>query len=455
MTLAGGSDRAWLRMAVVRYQDSVDHTVEMSREGVSLLDVSLGAGLPHFHQCNRLARCTTCRVRVLERPENLSPRSGPETQIALERGWADNIRLACQARVNGDVTIARVVLEQQAALAIFPESAPEQTTEERALAVMFCDLRNFTGFAAAHLPQDVIYVLNRFFQEACEPVLDNDGYIDKYLGDGFLALFGLKKNDPAEFCLDAARAAVRIPGRIRDLNRWLKEAFNVEFDFGVGLHFGPAVVGHTGHPLKMQLTVLGDTVNVASRVEGLNKQTGTRILATSAFAAQVDGFASGGRKHYLEITRDGRRDTLHEITTQGVQDDAVRVQMSYDLARPDALVFAQKFYKRLFAMEPALAQLFRGVDLNSQYRMLMDMISRTIRLVHRPGEIAPPLRELGARHATYGVKESHYPLVGQALLDTLEEVLGPAFDARTRVAWIEMYGRISALMCEGALKPSA
>jgi len=455
MTLACGDDTAWPRMPAVRYQDSIDHTVRTSRQGASLLDVSLEAGLPHYHQCNRLARCTTCRVRVIGRPENLSPRSGAESQIALERGWADNIRLACQARVNGDVTVARVVLEQQAAAAIFPEAPVNHATEERALAVMFCDLRNFTGFAAAHLPQDVIYVLNRFFQEACEPVLDNDGYIDKYLGDGFLALFGLKKDDPAEFCLDAARAAVRIPGRIRELNRWLKEAFNVEFNFGIGLHFGPAVVGHTGHPLKMQLTVLGDTVNVASRVEGLNKQTGTRILATSAFAAQVPGFASEGRKHYLEITRDGRRDTLHEVTTLGVPDDAVRVQMSYDLVRPEALVFAQKFYKRLFALQPGLAEMFRGVDLSRQYGMLMDMISRTIRLVHRPEEMTPLLHELGARHVAYGVTAEHYPIVGEALLGTLEELLGPAFDERTRAAWVAMYGRISALMCEGALRPSA
>ena len=433
-------------MSTVRYRDQIEHTAVVSREGISLLDVSRDAGLPHYHQCHGTARCTTCRVRVLEGGENLSARSGPEAQIALEKGWPADVRLACQTRVRGDVTIARMVLEDETARALFTEVPSTQRAEERHLAVMFCDLRNFTSFAAAHLPHDVVYVLNRFFREVCEPVLENDGYIDKYLGDGFLAVFGLNKTDHAEICLDATRAAARIPGRVLDLNKWLQKSFDTAFDFGIGLHFGPAVVGQTGHPLKMQLTVLGDTVNIASRVESRTKGTASRVLATSAFVAQVRPFLAPGRTHRLKLTKSGRWDTLEEITADGIRDSALLVQLGYDLIRPEAMAFAQTFYQRLFAHAPQLAGLFGASTMLTQQQMLMEMIGRAVQRIHRPDEIAPMLRELGARHAGYGVLPAHYELAGKALIEALALNLGECFSPEMRNAWLTVYQQIAALM---------
>ena len=442
-------------MPIVRYRDQIQQTAVPSREGISVLEISHEAGLTHYHQCRGTARCTTCRVRVLEGGENLSPRSGPEAQIALERGWPDHTRLACQARVLGDVTIARMVLEDQTAKALFATEPPAQPAEERSLAVMFCDLRNFTGFAAAHLPHDVIYVLNRFFREVCELVLENDGYIDKYIGDGFLAVFGLNKADPAEICLDATRAAARIPGRVRDLNKWLEKTFDTTFDIGIGLHFGPAVVGHTGHPLKMQLTVMGDTVNIASRVEGKTKLTNSRILATGAFASHVRPFVTTGRKHRFKLTRAGRWDTLEEIPVEGIKDPALLVQTGYDLVRTGAPTFAETFYQRLFALAPHLAVLFTATDMEIQRRMLMEMIGRAVQRIHRPEEIAPMLRELGARHATYGVKPEYYEMAGKALVETLELSLGDRFFPAMHRAWQTVYRQIAAHMMSGAAGGSA
>ncbi|HEY8898854.1 MAG TPA: 2Fe-2S iron-sulfur cluster-binding protein, partial [Chthoniobacterales bacterium] len=125
-------------MARVHYQDFGARSVEVTAEGLSLLDVSLSAGLPHFHQCNRQARCSTCRVRVLDGAENLSARLGEELQIATERGWSDDIRLGCQARVLGDVTIERLVREADSAAAMFSAAAPLRRGEEKQIAIMFC-----------------------------------------------------------------------------------------------------------------------------------------------------------------------------------------------------------------------------------------------------------------------------------------------------------------------------
>jgi class 3 adenylate cyclase/hemoglobin-like flavoprotein len=433
-------------LPAIRYRDSINVAVDLHHRDATLLDVSLRAGLPHFHQCNATARCTTCRVHVLEGVENLSPRSGAEAQIATERSWPDHIRLACQTRVLGDVTISRLVQEESAALALYPEPPTMQPAGERQLAVMFCDLRNFTSFAAAHLPHDVVYVLNRFFREACEPVLENGGYIDKYIGDGFLAIFGLNKTDPKEFCLDASRAAARIPARMRDLNLFLKDTFNVTFDFGVGLHYGPAVVGQTGHPLKMQLTVLGDTVNIASRAESRTKHTDSRILATSDFCAQVHPKVIPGRKYRLKLTKSGHWDTLGEITADGIHDPVLLVQISYDLIRSDPMGFAGEFYSRLFARCPHLAPLFEKTNMEVLQRMFMEMIGRAVQNIHRLGDLAAVLRDLGRRHEHYGARPEYYPVVGEILIETMASRLGDQFLPGMRDAWTEAYRQITGLM---------
>jgi class 3 adenylate cyclase/hemoglobin-like flavoprotein len=434
------------KLPSVRYRDTVNVTVGLPHPGASLLDVSLHAGLPHFHQCKATARCTTCRVEVLEGADHLSPRTGAEAQIAAERGWSDTIRLACQARVRGDVTVARLVLEEATALALYPEPPAVQPAGEKHLAVMFCDLRNFTSFAAAHLPHDVVYVLNRFFREACEPVLENGGYVDKYIGDGFLAIFGLHKEDPKEFCLDASRAAVRIPARVRDLNLFLKDAFNVTFDFGIGLHYGPAVVGQTGHPSKMQLTVLGDTVNIASRVESRTKHTGARILATTAFCEQVHPAVVPGRKFRLKLTRSGHWDTLGEISAEGIHDPSLLVQISYDLIRSDPMGFAKEFYERLFARCPHVAPLFARTNMEVLRRMFMEMIGRAVQNIYRLGDMAPILRELGRRHVRYGARPEYYPHVGEVLIETMAARLGDRFLPQMREAWAGAFRQISDLM---------
>lgn len=430
----------------------IDVEVDLSADG-SLLEASLRAGLPHFHQCKGSARCTTCRVRILDGAENLSPRSGMEARLAAERGWADDVRLACQTRAHGSVVLARLVLEEAAALSIYPEIPPVQEAGERHLAVMFCDLRNFTRFAAAQLPHDVVYVLNRFFREACEPVLENGGYIDKYIGDGFLAIFGLHKTDPKEFCLDASRAAARIPARVRDLNLFLQEAFDETFDFGIGLHYGPAVVGQTGHPLKMQLTVLGDTVNIASRVESRTKHTKSRILASSAFCEQVFPAVAPVRKYRLKLTKSGHWDTLGEIAPEGIRDPSLLVQTSYDVIRADPMGFATRFYERLFERDPALRPLFAGTDMTVLRRMFMEMIGRAVQNIHRLGDLALTLKELGRRHERYGARAEYFPIVGEVLVDTVAECLGDRFHPAMRAAWEEAFRQISALMQDGASAP--
>ena len=427
-------------MANVTFRDSIDRTVSANETG-TLLDLSLSLGLPHYHQCNGKARCTTCRVRIHTGHANLSPRTAPELEVADRHGWDDSMRLACQTRVLGDVSLSRVLLDSETVAGVFDRGDSPIPPEEKSLAIMFCDMRNFTGFAASHLPQDVVYVLNRYFREVCDPVLENDGYIDKYLGDGFLAVFGLNQNDSRKACLQALRAAVRIPAKMEAFNRWLREAFQLEFNFGIGLHFGPVVIGETGHPYKMQLTVLGDTVNIASRIESQTKITGAQILGSSAFVEQVP--MEAGEQFRVKVTRAGFWDTLSAISLAQVRDPILLVQESYDRLRPRADEFASLFYEKLFAAAPEAARLFAGTDMSAMRRIFMETIGRCVQKIDRLPGLAAEMSALGAHHTTRGVTADHFEIGGAALLSALRD-FGTSDKALD--AWAAFYGEITRLM---------
>ena len=127
------------------------------------------------------------------------------------------------------------------------------------------------------------------------------------------------------------------------------------------------------------------------------------------------------------------------------------VRNSFALVHPSAPQAAELFYKNLFDINPALRLLFTG-DMGQQGQKLMQMIGAAVGLLDRPDQLLPVLRQLGARHGGYGVQDSHYAEVGQALIQTLEQGLGEAFCPATRQAWLAVYDLISRTMIAAARK---
>jgi hemoglobin-like flavoprotein len=133
------------------------------------------------------------------------------------------------------------------------------------------------------------------------------------------------------------------------------------------------------------------------------------------------------------------------------------VRASYVHVAPMAPQAAALFYRNLFAADPAIAPMFKG-NMEDQGRRLMQMIGGAVDLLDQHGILIPTLQGLGARHARYGVQSQHYDSVGAALLRTLAEALGEAFDEDTCDAWCEMYGIVSRTMqaaAEAALADEA
>lgn len=155
----------------------------------------------------------------------------------------------------------------------------EKTTGEselRDVCVMFLDIRNFTAFTEKKSPAEVVDYLNTIFDATLDAVVSRRGIVNKFLGDGFMAVFGAPIPD-ANASGAAVDAALDIVARVDEL---VSEGTIPPTRIGIGLHSGKAVVGNIGSRERKEYTVIGDVVNVASRIEALNKELGSRVLAS-------------------------------------------------------------------------------------------------------------------------------------------------------------------------------
>jgi adenylate cyclase len=143
---------------------------------------------------------------------------------------------------------------------------------------LFTDIRGFTTFAETTPPDRVIEVLNRFFGEMTEAVLDNGGTLVTFLGDGLLAVFGapIECDDHADRALAAAREMLYT--RLPRFNEWLRALDQDEFRVGIGVSSGPFMSGNVGSERRLEYTAIGDTVNTASRIEAHTKTSGHAML---------------------------------------------------------------------------------------------------------------------------------------------------------------------------------
>lgn len=162
-------------------------------------------------------------------------------------------------------SVSQSVLE---ALRADPRAIVE--THVREVSVLFCDLRHFTATAEALGPLGVAKMLNEYFDHVAAAVFEEDGFLDKFVGDEIMAVFSAPLPQP-DHADRALRAAVKIKHRLADLNEVRRKRGEVPLDCGIGVHTGPAAAGHIGAEARSNYTVVGDTVNLAARIESLTK----------------------------------------------------------------------------------------------------------------------------------------------------------------------------------------
>src|SRR6201996_5731352 len=192
----------------------------------------------------------------------------------LRRGFAASIRAAtARDRITN-------LFGQHVSPEVVERLLLEGTTAEsdvRQVAVMFVDFRSFTAGARSRSPQDVVDRLDGAFAVLVEILDRHGGIVNKFLGDGFLALFGapFEAEDPAHRAVAAGREMLAAMADINEDSSW-------PLRIGIGIHFGEVVAGNIGSPRRKEYTVIGDTVNFASRLEALNKDFNSQLLISSA-----------------------------------------------------------------------------------------------------------------------------------------------------------------------------
>src|SRR5690606_23643483 len=159
--------------------------------GATVLEAIRGAGIPHAAVCGGRGRCSTCRVRVGRGAEHLPP-PGPDELRVLDRiGRPPQVRLACQIRPVADLEVTPLLPPTATARDGLPAPGYRHG-QEREIAILFADLRGFTGLADSRLPYDVVFILNRYFDAMGRAVEQAGGRLDKFIGDGVMALFGVE-----------------------------------------------------------------------------------------------------------------------------------------------------------------------------------------------------------------------------------------------------------------------
>jgi adenylate cyclase len=262
--------------------------------GATLLEISRRHGIPHASVCGGRARCSTCRVRLepLGGDLALPPPEAAEAATLHAIRAPDGIRLACQLRVTQPMKVTRLLRPGIAGASHANDSEAESQGIERQLAVMFLDLRGFTALTEKQLPYDVVFMLNRFFDAIGEAILSEGGWIDKYMGDGLLAVFG--RDTGVEIgCRQALQAARKIDFALDQINQDLKSELRKDLDVAMGLHVGPLVIGRIGHPATAAITVIGPAVNAASRLEGLTKEKKCQLIVSREVAYRARWSAEG------------------------------------------------------------------------------------------------------------------------------------------------------------------
>ncbi len=156
----------------------------------------------------------------------------------------------------------------------------------REMSVLFSDLRGFTSITEKGDPEDLVKQLNEYFSRMVDVVFRNGGTIDKFVGDMVMALFGAPLDDPAH-ADSAVTTAVEMVQELTELNRrWAAEG-RVQLDIGIGVNSGGMIAGNIGSSAIMAYTVIGDNVNLASRLESLNKEYRTRIIISEATRSRL------------------------------------------------------------------------------------------------------------------------------------------------------------------------
>ena len=285
------------------------HRVISVPSGFSVLEASRWTGIPHASVCGGRGRCSTCKVRIVEGAERLAA-PNPVERLTLRRiGAPPTVRLACQLRPNADIAVEPLVpAGKDSARGAVRFDAAVAGGRELRIAAMFVDLRESTRLATGRLPFDALFIFDRYIQAVTEAIRRNGGHTTSIAGDGVMSVFGVE-GTAALAARSAFQAGFEIWSRLETLSEELANELRASLRFGIGIHVGTAVVGLVQTGESQSLQFLGDTGNVAAKLEAQSKELDCTLVASIAALDLAAPGTTGMQKKIIAVA--GKPDPIN------------------------------------------------------------------------------------------------------------------------------------------------
>jgi len=271
----------------------------LASRGTTILEASRTAAIPHAQVCGGRGRCSTCRVRCGKGFELLDEPSADEQRVLDRVAAPPRVRLACQTRPIGDLEVTPL-MPPSATSSDGQAQASHIQGSEQEIAILFADLREFTQMSEKKLPYDVVFLLNRYFRAMGEAIESAGGQVDKFIGDGVMALFGINAG-PERGCREALAGARAMGKALDELNKSLNSDLSEPLRIGISIHTGSVIVGEMGYGSAVSITAIGDAVNTASRLEAMTKEMQCQLIVSAEVEALSKIDLAAFPSHKIEV----------------------------------------------------------------------------------------------------------------------------------------------------------
>lgn len=242
----------------------------------------------------------------------------------IQKAWIreiNNVSRASNRLTRAIESFSRYLPNEVVRSLLLNETRAELGGTSEDVAVMFTDIENFTTYTESIQTQDLFRYLNEYFTELTKHVIANQGTIDKYIGDSLMVMWGMPTplTNPCELACETAIALRNASNRLRD--EWAQQNAPLKFNTRIGLHYGEAIVGNVGAADRFNYTMVGDTVNLASRLEGANKTYKTNIIVSHALLTALEREQALHRFSFRmlgKVTMKGKREStiIYELYDQ-------------------------------------------------------------------------------------------------------------------------------------------
>jgi PAS domain S-box-containing protein len=370
------------------------------------------------------------------------------------------------------------------------------------MSVLFSDIRDFTTISEKMTPQENFQFINAYLSRMESAIIENKGFIDKYIGDAIMALFSGNPDN-------AVNASIAMLHQLQVYNQERLNSGYAPIKIGIGINTGNLMLGTVGGQNRMDTTVISDAVNLASRVEGLTKTYGVALLITQQTFNKLANPSNYAIRMIAEINVKGKVDlsTIYEafdadipetkrgkLATKDLFNQALSLyrqqkfiqatelfsqclklcpsdqvaqiywdwceeksislnieilERSVALIKPQFDEFVSNFYEILFNESEQIKSLFMNTKMEQQKEKLWQTLEIIIENLRKPKLINVFAKGLGATHAKYGVLVEHYPIVANALIQALKAQMALEWTPETEKAWVDAYKIIQSAMIDG------